>query len=48
MHGVFALCWSPEKSIIQELLEAAQTIGLIMLAVSVAYSSRFRLVRCVA
>ena len=39
---------SLEKSIFQELLKTAQTIGFIMLSVSVAYSARFGLVRCVA
>ena len=44
----FALCGSLEKSIFQEFLEAAQTIGFITLVLSEAYFARFRLVRCVA
>ena len=48
MHGDFALCGSLEKSIFQEFLEAAQTIGFITLVMSLVYFVRFRLVRCVA
>ena len=44
----FALCGSLEKSIFQEFLEAAQTIGFITLVLSEAYFARFRLVRCLA
>ena len=37
----FALCASLEKSIFQELLETAQTIGFITLVVPQAYSAGF-------
>ena len=44
----FAFCVSLEKSIFQELLETAQTIGFIMIVVSVTSSAGFRLIGCVA
>ena len=43
MHADFALC--PGKVSFQQLHETAQSLGFIILVVSVANSARFRLVR---
>ena len=40
--------WAIRKVDFFKVLQTAQAIGFIMHSVSVAYSARFRLVRCVA
>ena len=48
MRGQISAARVTGKVDFQELLETAQTIGFMMIVVSVAYSARFRFVRCVA
>ena len=44
MHSELCSLWVTGKIDFPQLLETAQTIGFVMLSVSVAYSTRFRLV----
>ena len=48
MHSELCSLWVTGNVDFPQLLETAQTIGFIMLSVSVAYSARFGLPRCVA